>query len=114
MGSIPGSGRSSGEGYGNPIQYPCLENPMDKRSLAGYSPWGRKESDTIEQLHILSHRSLVRKMCSICVCKEGIVYCSFQSLLTFIILLDHEVGERGEVVSSLPPWCQGWDIQRAK
>ena len=74
----------------------------------GYSPWGHKESDTIEQLHILSHRSLVRKMCSICVCKEGIVYCSFQSLLTFIILLDHEVGERGGVVSSLPPWCQGW------
>ena len=37
MGSIPGSGRSSGEGYGNPIQYPGLENPMDKRSLAGHS-----------------------------------------------------------------------------
>ena len=28
-GSIPGSGRSSGEGNGNPLQYPCLENPMD-------------------------------------------------------------------------------------
>ena len=28
-GSIPGSGRSSGEGHGNPLQYPCLENPMD-------------------------------------------------------------------------------------
>ena len=27
--SIPGSGRSSGEGNGNPHQYPCLENPMD-------------------------------------------------------------------------------------
>ena len=27
-GSIPGSGRSSGEGNGNPLQYPCLENPM--------------------------------------------------------------------------------------
>ena len=29
-GSIPGSGRSSGEGNGNPLQYYCLENPMDR------------------------------------------------------------------------------------
>ena len=32
MGSIPGSGRSPGEGNGNPLQYSCLENPMDKRA----------------------------------------------------------------------------------
>ena len=38
MGSIPGSGRSSEEINGKPSQYPCLENPMDKRSLADYSP----------------------------------------------------------------------------
>ena len=31
-GSIPGSERSSGEGNGNPLQYSCLENPMDKGS----------------------------------------------------------------------------------
>ena len=30
QGSTPGSGRSPGEGNGNPCQYPCLENPMDK------------------------------------------------------------------------------------
>ena len=29
LGSIPGSGRSPGEGNGNPLQYPCLENPVD-------------------------------------------------------------------------------------
>ena len=29
LGSIPGSGRSPGEGNGNPPQYSCLENPMD-------------------------------------------------------------------------------------
>ena len=29
-GSIPGSGRSSGEGNGNPLQYSCLENPIDR------------------------------------------------------------------------------------
>ena len=29
LGSIPGSGGSPGEGNGNPLQYSCLENPMD-------------------------------------------------------------------------------------
>ena len=45
---IPGSGRSPGEGQGNPLQYSCLENPMDIRSLASYSPSGCKELDTTE------------------------------------------------------------------
>ena len=31
-GSIPGSGRSPGEGNGNPLQYSCLEHPMDRRA----------------------------------------------------------------------------------
>ena len=31
LGSVPGSGRSLGEGNGNPLQYSCLENLMDKR-----------------------------------------------------------------------------------
>ena len=30
LGSIPGSGRSPGEGNGNPLQYSCLENSMDR------------------------------------------------------------------------------------
>ena len=30
LGLIPGSGRSPGEGNGTPLQYPCLENPMDR------------------------------------------------------------------------------------
>ena len=30
LGSIPGSGRSPGEGNGNPLQYSCLQNPMDR------------------------------------------------------------------------------------
>ena len=32
LGSIPGSGRSPGEGNGNPLQYYCLENFMDRRA----------------------------------------------------------------------------------
>ena len=44
-GSIPGSGRSPGEENGNPLQYSCLENPMDGEA------WWATESDTTEQLH---------------------------------------------------------------
>jgi len=43
LGSIPGLGRSSGEGNGYPLQYSCLQNSKD-------SPWGHKESDTTESL----------------------------------------------------------------
>ena len=48
LGLIPGSGRSPWRRPGNPLQYSCLENPHEQRSLAGYSPWGHKESDTTE------------------------------------------------------------------
>ena len=49
MGSIPGSRRSPGGRHGNPLQYSCLENSMDRGDcLMGYSPWGRQESDTTE------------------------------------------------------------------
>ena len=40
----------SGRGHGNPLQCSCLENPHRQRSLVGYSPRGRKESDTTGQL----------------------------------------------------------------
>ena len=33
LGSIPGSGRSPGEGNGNPLRYSCLENSMDRGAL---------------------------------------------------------------------------------
>ena len=42
--------RFPGEGSGNPLQYSCLGNPMD-RSLGDYSPWGHKRSDTTEGLN---------------------------------------------------------------
>ena len=43
LGLILGLGRSPGEGKGYPLQYSGLENSRDY-----YSPWGHKESDTIE------------------------------------------------------------------
>ena len=45
--SIPGSGRSPGEGNGNPLQHSCLGNPMDKE--AECSPWGHTESDVMSK-----------------------------------------------------------------
>ena len=49
---ILGSGRSPGEGNCYPLQYSCLGNPKDRqRSLADYSPWDCKESDTDERAH---------------------------------------------------------------
>ena len=50
-GLIPGWGRSSGEGNGNPLQYYLPGKSHGWRSLVGYSPWGHKESDMTEQLH---------------------------------------------------------------
>ena len=39
LGLIPGSGRSSGEGNGNPLQYSCLENPMDRGAWWAIVHW---------------------------------------------------------------------------
>jgi len=46
--SIPGSGRSPGEGNGNPSPVFLPGEFHGQRSLVGYSPWGCKELDTTE------------------------------------------------------------------
>ena len=55
LGSVPGLGRSPGGGHGNSLWCSCLENPHRQRSLVGYSPWGRKESDTTESLSTMQY-----------------------------------------------------------
>ena len=47
-GLIPESGRYHGEGHGNPLQYSCLENPMDRGAWWATIHGGRKESDMTE------------------------------------------------------------------
>ena len=53
MGSFPGSGINPGGEHGNPLQYSCLENPLNRGAVEGYRPQGCKESDTTEHLSLL-------------------------------------------------------------
>ena len=57
LGLIPGSGRLPGKGNGNPLQYSCLENPMD-REVWWTTVHDCKESDTTERFHF--HLSKIR------------------------------------------------------
>ena len=79
---IPGSGRSPGDGNGNPLQYSCLEKSHGQRSLGGYSPWGRRELDMSMHACVRTHththtqlsvklRTLLNHQCFVC----KIIYC---------------------------------------
>ena len=57
MGSIPGSKRYPGEGNGNPFQYSCLGNPMDRGAWQALSMEVTEESDITQQLN---NKSLMR------------------------------------------------------
>ena len=46
-GSIPGLGRSVRDGNENPLQYSCLENPMDRGAWQATVHWAAKESDRL-------------------------------------------------------------------
>ena len=48
VGSIPGSGRFSGKGNGNQLQYACFGEFHEQRSLVGYSLWDHEELDSTE------------------------------------------------------------------
>ena len=61
LGLISGSGRSPGEGSGNPLQYSCLENPHGQRSLLGYSLQGLTESDVTEATQLACMHTLSLK-----------------------------------------------------
>ena len=54
LGSVPGLGRSPGEGVGNPLQSSCLGNPMDRGAWWAIVHGVAEESDTTERLiHLL-------------------------------------------------------------
>ena len=69
--SIPGSGRSRGEGNGCPLPYSCLKNSLDRGAwLATYSPWGGKESDTTERLTLLLSKTF--RLPQLWMCATGV------------------------------------------
>ena len=51
-----------GEGNGYPLQYSCLENPVDRGACRLYSPWGHKDSDTPEQLTLSLFSVITQEM----------------------------------------------------
>ena len=69
-GSIPGSGRSAGEGKGSPLQYSCLGNPMDRGAWRDTVYGVAKESDLTYQLNndsIMNYRAdnqVAREACA--------------------------------------------------
>ena len=68
LGSIPGLGRSPGEGKGYALQYFGLENSMD------YSPWGHKKSDAVEQLSLSLNYCLTLE--------RTFFFCCYQDIIT--------------------------------
>ena len=63
MGWISGLGRSPGEGHGNPLQYSCLDNPMDRGAWQANIAHGVQESDITEMnqhthMHSYKRRNL--------------------------------------------------------
>ena len=53
---IPGLGRSPGGGHGNPLQYSCLKNSMDRGAWGTTDHGVAKESDMTEQLSTRAHK----------------------------------------------------------
>ena len=60
-GSIPGSGRSPGEGNGYPLQYSCMENPMDRGAWRATVHGVAKSQTRLKQLSTHTHISGRRK-----------------------------------------------------
>ena len=58
MGSIPGSGRSPGAGNGNPLQYSCLENPLDRGAWCA-TVFGVTKNQTLQATEHATNKDLL-------------------------------------------------------
>ena len=86
LGSIPGSGRSPGEGNGNPLQYPCLENPMD-RGAWWTTLHAVAESDTTEPLHFTSFTFIKRLFSASSLSAIRVVSSAYLKLLILLLAI---------------------------
>ena len=84
MGSIPGSGRSPGEGHGSPLQYSCLENPMDRGAWRA-AVRGVPQSQT--QLKQLSNHTQALMSCnnSLYVCMQDLYQIHFANISLHLV-----------------------------
>ena len=62
LGLIPGLGRSPGGGYGNPLQYSCLKNPLDREAWQAVVHRVRKNQTGLKQLSIRRDMSCFLKV----------------------------------------------------
>ena len=85
---------------GNPLQYSCLENSMHweaPQSLVGYSPWGRKESDTTEQLNWTEHWEVLKG--------QGWISCNASAIIAVLWgLEDDRIRRQRARCDSKSPW----------
>ena len=92
-GLIPGSGRSPGEGNGNPLQYSCLENPMDREAWQA-TVHGVAESQTRLSIHKLTLSLVLSRLTLLCD--------SSQSLQSYCFPLLYVVSMCGAGIRLLP------------
>ena len=110
MGSIPGLGRSPGVGNGNPLQFSCLEDPMD-RGAWWATVHGVAKSQT--QLKQLSMHAVLCKLCSGITSHVRVTSCPSSPLITQLITLLPTSGDPQTIVSfnlyfSLPFFVINW------
>ena len=97
---ISESRRSLGGGKSNPLQYSWLEKCHGLRSLAGYSPWGRKESGTSDWLNNKRSLQIMEKpLIRYGICKYFLSFCGLSFHLTFF---DHSLFLETQFNSRLP------------
>ena len=126
LGLIPGLGRSSGEGNVNLLQYSWLENLHGQNSLAGYSLWGEKESDTTEWLSTNSGKhptNIHRPLCymflqpSLPMTLVWMLCCgylSYSKLFCDLFLFDSVLRKRQGLRSGQALWGNAHHVQRQK
>ena len=108
----PWVGKFPGEGNGKPLQYSCLENPMDE---GAWCPWGRKELDTTEWLHFHFLSFINRLLVTINIqlkTSRGVLFLppsdayvrSFLYLFYTLIKLYHTKALSEQALSLAPDW----------
>ena len=102
-GLIPGSGRSPGGGHGNPLQYSCLQNPMDRGAWRAPVHWVTKSWTRLTQLSIHACIIALQHRVSFSYTEKWIryMYTCIVSVLDFL-LGHHRALNRGPCVIHLP------------